>query len=476
MKGIWEKTLAIIKDYLSKPSYETWFKTTEVIEESEDKLKIGVISEFAKDWLRSNYLSLIKEVLRAVAGKDVDVEFVVVKKESDEKEEVRVEQKNNFGLNENYTFENFVVGESNKLAHAACLAVAKNPGRAYNPLFIYGGVGLGKTHLLQAIGHYIIKTKPALKVTYVTSEVFTNEVINSIQKNKMNEFHEKYRNIDCLLIDDIQFLAGKERTQEEFFHTFNTLHNNYKQIVITSDRVPKEIPTLEDRLRSRFEWGLMVDIAPPDFETRVAILKKKAEKEKIFVPDEVFNFIAERITSNIRELEGALIRILAHASLSNQEITLDYARKVLSGVYDKTKKVELSPEKIKTAVADYFSLSVKDLEGERRSQDYVVPRQIAMYLIRELTNVSLPQIGEIFGGRDHSTVLHSIEKIKKELKKDENLRACIEDLKRLLIGDWKIVYNFLFIERYFKVFSTFPQVILFILNNFKKLEGGVEYV
>lgn len=435
MKGIWEKTLAIIKDYLSKPSYETWFKTTEVIEESEDKLKIGVISEFAKDWLRSNYLSLIKEVLRAVAGKDVEVEFVVVKKESDEKEEVRVEQKNNFGLNENYTFENFVVGESNKLAHAACLAVAKNPGRAYNPLFIYGGVGLGKTHLLQAIGHYIIKTKPALKVTYVTSEVFTNEVINSIQKNKMNEFHEKYRNIDCLLIDDIQFLAGKERTQEEFFHTFNTLHNNYKQIVITSDRVPKEIPTLEDRLRSRFEWGLMVDIAPPDFETRVAILKKKAEKEKIFVPDEVFNFIAERITSNIRELEGALIRILAHASLSNQEITLDYARKVLSGVYDKTKKVELSPEKIKTAVADYFSLSVKDLEGERRSQDYVVPRQIAMYLIRELTNVSLPQIGEIFGGRDHSTVLHSIEKIKKELKKDENLRACIEDLKRLLIGD-----------------------------------------
>lgn len=434
MKGIWEKALGIIKDYLSKPSFETWFKTTEVIEESEEKLKIGVISEFAKDWLRSNYLSLIKEVLRAVAGKDIDVEFVVVKRE-EEKEEIKIEQKNNFGLNENYTFENFVVGESNKLAHAASLAVAKNPGRSYNPLFIYGGVGLGKTHLIQAIGHYIIKTKPALKVVYITSEVFTNEVINSIQKNKMNEFHEKYRNIDCLLIDDIQFLAGKERTQEEFFHTFNTLHNNYKQIVITSDRIPKEIPTLEDRLRSRFEWGLMVDIAPPDFETRVAILKKKAEKEKIFVPDEVFNFIAEKITSNIRELEGALIRILAHASLSNQEITLDYAKKVLSGIYDKVKKIDLSPDNIKSTVAQYFSLSVKDLEGERRSQDYVVPRQIAMYLIRELTNYSLPQIGEIFGGRDHSTVLHSIEKIKKELKKDENLRACIEDLKRLLIGD-----------------------------------------
>lgn len=434
MKGIWEKALTIIKDYLSKPSFETWFKTTEVIEENEEKLKIGVISEFAKDWLRSNYLSLIKEVLRAVAGKEIEVEFVVLKKD-DDIEEVKIEQKNSFGLNENYTFENFVVGDSNKLAHAASMAVAKNPGRSYNPLFIYGGVGLGKTHLIQAIGHYIIKTKPALKVTYVTSEVFTNEVINSIQKNKMNEFHEKYRNIDCLLIDDIQFLAGKERTQEEFFHTFNTLHNNYKQIVITSDRVPKEIPTLEDRLRSRFEWGLMVDIAPPDFETRVAILKKKAEKEKIFVPDDVFNFIAERITSNIRELEGALIRILAHASLSNQEITLDYAKKVLSGIYDKVKKVDLSPDKIKTTVADYFSLSVKDLEGERRSQDYVVPRQIAMYLIRELTNCSLPQIGEIFGGRDHSTVLHSIEKIKKELKKDENLRACIEDLKRLLIGD-----------------------------------------
>ncbi len=232
------------------------------------------------------------------------------------------------------------------------LAVAKNPGRSYNPLFIYGGVGLGKTHLIQAIGHYIINTKPNLKLTYITSEVFTNEVINSIQKNRMNEFHEKYRNIDCLLIDDIQFLAGKERTQEEFFHTFNTLHNNYKQIVITSDRVPKEIPTLEDRLRSRFEWGLMVDIAPPDFETRVAILKKKAEKERIFVPDDVFNFIAERITSNIRELEGALIRILAHASLSNQEITLDYAKKVLSGIYDKVKKVDLSPDKIKTTVAE----------------------------------------------------------------------------------------------------------------------------
>ncbi|MDI6860677.1 MAG: chromosomal replication initiator protein DnaA [Caldisericia bacterium] len=434
MKGIWEKTLGIIKDYLSKPSFETWFKTTEVIEEGDEKLKIGVISEFAKDWLRSNYLSLIKEVLRAVAGKDIEVEFVVIKKD-EEREELKIEQKNSFGLNENYTFENFVVGESNKLAHAASLAVAKNPGRSYNPLFIYGGVGLGKTHLIQAIGHYIIKTKPALKVVYITSEVFTNEVINSIQKNKMNEFHEKYRNIDCLLIDDIQFLAGKERTQEEFFHTFNTLHNNYKQIVITSDRIPKEIPTLEDRLRSRFEWGLMVDIAPPDFETRVAILKKKAEKEKIFVPDEVFNFIAEKITSNIRELEGALIRILAHASLSNQEITLDYAKKILSGIYDKVKKIDLSPDKIKSTVADYFSLSVKDLEGERRSQDYVVPRQIAMYLIRELTNYSLPQIGEIFGGRDHSTVLHSIEKIKKELKKDENLRACIEDLKRLLIGE-----------------------------------------
>jgi chromosomal replication initiator protein len=435
MKSIWEKALGVIKDYLAKPSFETWFKTTEVIEETEDSLKIGVISEFARDWLRSNYLSLIKEVLRAVSGKEINIEFVVIKKDEDEFKTIEIEPKNSFGLNENYTFENFVVGESNKLAHAASLAVARNPGRSYNPLFIYGGVGLGKTHLIQAIGHYIIKTKPALKVTYVTSEVFTNEVINSIQKNKMNDFHEKYRNVDCLLIDDIQFLAGKERTQEEFFHTFNTLHNNYKQIVITSDRIPKEIPTLEDRLRSRFEWGLMVDIAPPDFETRVAILKKKAEKEKIFVPDEVFNFIAERITTNIRELEGALIRVLAHASLSNQEITLDFVKKVLSGIYDKVKKVDLSPDKIKQIVADYFSLSIKDLEGERRSQDYVVPRQIAMYLIRELTNYSLPQIGELFGGRDHSTVLHSIEKIKKDLKKDENLRACIEDLKRLLIGE-----------------------------------------
>ncbi len=436
MSEIWKKTLSVIKDYLSTPSYETWFKSTKVMEENNDSLKIGVISEFARDWLRSNYLPLIKEVLKAVTGKDMELEFVLLEKDQKELiEEKEINNKNIYGLNENYTFENFVVGESNKLAHAASLAVAKNPGRSYNPLFIYGGVGLGKTHLIQAIGHYIINSKPNLKLTYITSEVFTNEVINSIQKNRMNDFHEKYRNVDCLLIDDIQFLAGKERTQEEFFHTFNTLHNNYKQIVITSDRVPKEIPTLEDRLRSRFEWGLMVDIAPPDFETRVAILKKKAEKEKMPVPNEVFDFIAENITSNIRELEGALIRLFAHASLSNKEITLDFSKKVLSGLYSKDKKVDLTPDKIKSVVSNYFSLKPEDLESERRSSDYTVPRQIAMYLIRDLTNLSLPQIGDIFGGRDHSTVLYSIDKIKKELKKDENLKACIEEITKMLIGD-----------------------------------------
>lgn len=436
MSEVWKKTLSIIKEYLSTPSYETWFKSTKIVEESENLIKIGVISEFARDWLRSNYLSLIKEVLKAVTGKELEIEFVVVEKEEKEEDlEKDIKVKTIHGLNENYTFDNFVVGNSNKLAHAASLAVAKNPGRSYNPLFIYGGVGLGKTHLLQAIGHYIIENKPNLKITYITSEIFTNEVINSIQKNKMNEFHEKYRNVDCLLIDDIQFLAGKERTQEEFFHTFNTLHNNYKQIVLTSDRVPKEIPTLEDRLRSRFEWGLMVDIAPPDFETRVAILKKKAEKERIFVPNEVFDFIAENITSNIRELEGALIRLFAHASLGNQEITLDFTKKVLSNLYRKDKEVNLTPEKIKNVVSTYFSLKPEDLESGKRSSDYVVPRQIAMYLIRDLTNTSLPQIGELFGGRDHSTVLYSIEKIKKELKKDENLKACIEEITKMLIGD-----------------------------------------
>lgn len=436
MSEIWKKTLSVIKDYLSTPSYETWFKSTKVIEEEESYLKIGVISEFARDWLRSNYLPLIKEVLKAVTGKEMEIEFIILEKEQDNLvEKKKLNNRNIYGLNENYTFENFVVGDSNKLAHAASLAVAKNPGRSYNPLFIYGGVGLGKTHLIQAIGHYIINTKPNLKLTYITSEVFTNEVINSIQKNRMNDFHEKYRNVDCLLIDDIQFLAGKERTQEEFFHTFNTLHNNYKQIVITSDKVPKEIPTLEDRLRSRFEWGLMVDIVPPDFETRVAILKKKAEKEKIFVPNEVFNFIAEKITSNIRELEGALIRLFAHASLNNQEITLEFSKKVLSNLYSEDKKVDINADTIKSVVSNYFSLKKEDLESERRSSDYTVPRQIAIYLIREFTNLSTTQIGEIFGGRDHSTVLYSIDKIKKEIKRDENLKACIEEITKMLIGD-----------------------------------------
>lgn len=437
MKGVWNKTLEIIKDYLSTPSYETWFKTTKALEETEDKLVIGVISEFGRDWIRSNYLPLIKEVIRAVAGKDLSLEFVVLKEKKKEKKIIKEEiiNRRRLGLNENYTFNNFVVGDSNKLAHAASLAVSKNPGHSYNPLFIYGGVGLGKTHLIQAIGHYILDTKPALKVVYVTSEIFTNEVIHSIQKGKMNDFHNKYRNVDVLLIDDIQFLAGKERTQEEFFHTFNTLHNNYKQIVITSDRLPKEIPTLEDRLRSRFEWGLMVDIAPPDFETRVAILKKKADKEKIKVPDDVIYYIAENIKSNIRELEGALIRLLAHASLNNSEITLDFTKRILSGIFGKIEKKKIDAEEVKTVVSSYFSISVEDIEGGKRSQDYTIPRQIAMYLIREFTNLSLPQIGTLFGGRDHTTVLYSIDKIKRELKKDENLKAAVEEIRRMLIGD-----------------------------------------
>ena len=437
MKGVWNKTLEIIKDYLSTPSYETWFKTTRALEETEDKLVIGVISEFGRDWIRSNYLPLIKEVIRAVAGKDLSLEFVVLKEKKKEKKIIKEEiiNRRRLGLNENYTFNNFVVGDSNKLAHAASLAVSKNPGHSYNPLFIYGGVGLGKTHLIQAIGHYILDTKPELKVVYVTSEIFTNEVIHSIQKGKMNDFHNKYRNVDILLIDDIQFLAGKERTQEEFFHTFNTLHNNYKQIVITSDRLPKEIPTLEDRLRSRFEWGLMVDIAPPDFETRVAILKKKADKEKIKVPDDVIYYIAENIKSNIRELEGALIRLLAHASLNNSEITLDFTKRILSGIFGKIEKKKIDAEEIKSIVSSYFSISVEDIEGGKRSQDYTIPRQIAMYFIREFTNLSLPQIGTLFGGRDHTTVIYSVDKIKRELKKDENLKAAVEEIRRMLIGD-----------------------------------------
>jgi len=335
-------------------------------------------------------------------------------------------------LNPKYTFDSFVIGNSNRFAHAASLAVAESPAKAYNPLFIYGGVGLGKTHLMHAIGHYILQNNPNSKVAYVSSEKFTNELINSIKDDKNEEFRQKYRNVDILLIDDIQFIGGKERTQEEFFHTFNALHDANKQIILSSDRPPKEINTLEDRLRSRFEWGLIADIQTPDFETRMAILKKKAEVENLNVPNEVMVYIATKIKSNIRELEGALIRIVAYSSLTNRQITVDLATEALKDIISKKQGKNITISIIQDIVSSYFDLRVEELKSQRRTRNVSNPRQIAMYLSRKLTDMSLPKIGEEFGGRDHSTVIHAYEKISDNLKTDESLQHTVADIIKKL--------------------------------------------
>ncbi len=333
-------------------------------------------------------------------------------------------------LNPKYTFDSFVIGNSNRFAHAASLAVAESPAKAYNPLFIYGGVGLGKTHLMHAIGHYILHNNPKSQVVYVSSEKFTNELINSIKDDKNVEFRNKYRNIDILLVDDIQFIAGKERTQEEFFHTFNALYEANKQIIISSDRPPKEIPTLEDRLRSRFEWGLIADIQAPDFETRMAILKKKADVEKLNIPNEVMVYIATKIKSNIRELEGALIRIVAFSSLTNKEISVDLASEALKDIISSKQTRQVTIDIIQEVVANYYNLKIEELKSARRTRNIAFPRQIAMYLSRKLTDMSLPKIGEEFGGRDHTTVIHAYEKISNNLKKDESLQNAIKELNK----------------------------------------------
>ncbi|HEY5524274.1 MAG TPA: chromosomal replication initiator protein DnaA, partial [Clostridium sp.] len=364
---------------------------------------------------------------------DLQLEEQTIKIENKRKHNViTVNDEMTTTLNPKYTFDSFVIGNSNRFAHAASLAVAESPAKAYNPLFIYGGVGLGKTHLMHAIGHYILQNNPNSKVVYVSSEKFTNELINSIKDDKNEEFRQKYRNVDILLIDDIQFIGGKERTQEEFFHTFNALHDANKQIILSSDRPPKEIPTLEDRLRSRFEWGLIADIQIPDFETRMAILKKKAEVESLNVPNEVMVYIATKIKSNIRELEGALIRIVAYSSLTNRQITVELATEALKDIISKKQGKNITISIIQDIVSSYFDLRVEELKSQRRTRNVSNPRQIAMYLSRKLTDMSLPKIGEEFGGRDHSTVIHAYEKISDNLKTDESLQHTVADIIKKL--------------------------------------------
>ncbi|MGB9857021.1 MAG: chromosomal replication initiator protein DnaA [Dictyoglomaceae bacterium] len=431
-KTAWEKALDLISSEISRPGFETWIKTLKPLGIEGEKFILQTPNRFSKEWLQEHYLGIIEEALKRSSHREWKVElFTEDNGGSSPPREIPEETLYHSNLNPKYTFDTFVVGDSNRFAHAAALAVSQNPGKAYNPLFIYGGVGLGKTHLVHAIGHYIREKFPHLKVVYSSMEKFTVELIDAIKEDGMTKFRNRYRNIDILLIDDIQFLAGKERTQEEFFYTFNALYEAGKQIVITSDRIPKEIPTLEDRLRSRFEWGLMADIQPPDLETRIAILKKKAEAEKVVVPNEVIEFIAEQIQSNIRELEGALIRTVAFASLNNLPIDLSLAKTVLKDILQPT----LSPISIQSIiqeVANYFHITPEQIIGKGRTQEIALPRQIAMYLARTLTDISLPKIGEEFGGRDHTTILHAYEKIQELYQTDLSIRKIVQDIQNKL--------------------------------------------
>jgi len=449
---IWQLTLSELSKDLNKPSFETWFNLTKPVSFENGCLVIEVPNDFTKEWFESRYRNQIVKALKEVTEVDNRVSFIISsdfhdKKETDLPEnyfynnsDFKPQQntddnlKNKYisNFNPRYTFETFVVGMCNRLSHAASLAVAESPARSYNPLFIYGGVGLGKTHLLHAIGQYTLINHGFSRVFYFSSEKFTNEFINAIRDNKTLEFRNKYRNMDVLLIDDVQFLAGKEQTQEEFFHTFNTLHDNNKQIIISSDRPPKEIPTLEDRLRSRFEWGLITDLQPPDLETRSAILKKKALSDSIDIPDQVIEYIAGKITTNIRELEGALIRIVAYASLSNTPVTLELTESALQDIIFARKK-NITVDTIINATAENFNIKPEELLSKKRTQDIAMTRQTAMYLCRMLTDLSLPKIGEEFGGRDHTTVLHAFKKIDSIISKNSDFKHRLELIKNNIL-------------------------------------------
>ncbi|MBU5308690.1 chromosomal replication initiator protein DnaA [Clostridioides mangenotii] len=434
--SLWDKTLQLIKGDIGTTSYISLFKSIVPLKIQMNDLYLLVPNEFNKGMLEDRYLSILQDTLKQVSLKEYNIKFVLSEKEIEDinSEENYTEFKRIYtNLNPKYTFDTFVIGNSNRFAHAACVAVAESPAKAYNPLFLYGGVGLGKTHLMQAIGHHIAGQKKDSKVVYVSSEKFTNELINSIKDDKNENFRNKYRNVDVLLIDDIQFIAGKERTQEEFFHTFNTLHEANKQIIISSDRPPKDIPTLEDRLRSRFEMGLITDIQAPDYETRIAILRKKAQMERIEVPNEVMSYIAQNIKSNIRELEGALTRVVAYSSLSNRLITQDLATEALKDIISNSHSEEVNIPRIKEKVSSIFNIKMEDFNSKKRTRSIAYPRQIAMYLSRELTDLSLPKIGEEFGGRDHTTVIHAYDKVSKDIEADEDIKykinKIISDLK-----------------------------------------------
>src|SRR5438105_8435481 len=450
-KQVWRAALGELQVSLSPANYETWLRDTSLVEVDDNRFRIAVPNGFAKDWLETRYRSLIAGTLARIVGYSVQVEFLVSAAAESEgatsttgngdPQQVRLEPGRVGGeggaanLNPRYTFANFIVGSANRLAHAASLSVAERPGQAYNPLFLYGGVGLGKTHLMHAIGNQVVAKFPRKKVVYATSEKFTNEFITSIQQGKIDEFRARYRRIDLLLIDDIQFIADKERTQEEFFHTFNAMHEAGKQIVLSSDRPPKAITTLEERLRSRFEWGLIADLTPPDLETRIAILRSKAEDQIGLIPSDVMEFIARKVVSNVRELEGALNRVIAYASMRGMPINIELASAVLSNVTYNPKKRTITPQRIVRAVADYYGVNLDQLRSSKRDRAIVVPRQIAMYLIREETDISLLRIGAELGGRDHSTVLHACDKIARELSETDEMRREVNAVREMIYSE-----------------------------------------
>ncbi len=445
----WERVLSQLKGQVSDQVFETWLRPLRYVSREGSLLLVATPHKFFKQWIEENFMAQLEETARKEIGQDVSLEIVVGGDEEVESERapaaatlsledqpddaVNRRKARNGSLNPRYTFDLFVVGAGNQFAQAAAFAVANDPARSYNPLFIYGGVGLGKTHLLHAIGNLALDRNPRLKMCYITAEKFTNELIYGLRTNRMPDFKEKYRNVDMLLVDDVQFIAGKQRTQEEFFHTFNDLYSSHRQIVVTSDKFPKEIPDLEERIQSRFEWGLVADIQPPDMETRMAILNRKADADGIPLPEDVALFLATSIKNNIRELEGSLIRIGAHASLTKRQINMDLAKEVLAKLLS-TAGREISADTIVKAVSDHFGVKPADMRSNRKHKVVALPRQVAMYLLRQLTNASYPDIGKRFGGRDHSTVMYGVKMIEKKIKDDVSLRNSVEALRKNLEG------------------------------------------
>ncbi len=432
LESLWARLLSALERKIPDAALDTWVRPSRLLAVEGDHLQIAAPNKFSRDWLAEHYLPALAAAAQDCLGGNPQVSIVVEDAPATlPAEEVSAPPPASpaSGLNPRYTFESFVVGSSNQFAQAACKAVAELPSKAYNPLFIYGGVGLGKTHLLHAVGHQTSRLFPALRVLYLSSERFTNDLINAIRYDRTAEFRAKYRTIDLLLIDDIQFISGKERTQEEFFHTFNDLYDSRKQIVVSSDSTPKEIPEIEERLRSRFEWGLIADIQPPDFETRVAILKKKAAVERVLLSDDVAYLIASRIKSNIRELEGSLTRMIAFCALTGREMTTDLAQDVLSDLWGEEERI-ITIEQIQRKVGDFFGVKLSDLKAKTRTRAIAFPRQIAMYLARQLTTASLLEIGRAFGGKDHTTVLHAVEKIHLLLQEDPKLRKTVDALSQ----------------------------------------------